>query len=330
MADTMDLPTALIFIVLAALTAYFYGKGKRQIIRISGEDYQIPALNQIIVNAKYVVKAASIQDVYEVLKGELNQGMAQVFWKGVRQRNALTFDRVLPESLLDSLREKVDLKKLDGFQKRTLVMSRTRSGLPMQLRMVGSETESGEIEFEATVLPVMYFKIAQTSQKEFTKHEIEEAQHECMSFASQLRGIIGGREVEPPRVMSPVSQTDVRRRLVSFNMTSQAELLASAETKIQKGEAPDGVKNCRSALEQTVEKLITRINLEPTDSFRHNLDRLVKNRYLDPLIADSIQEIHYRLLSEDVHDKYSPKPKEARFILDMTETTIGFLLGRIL
>lgn len=46
-------------------------------------------------------------------------------------------------------------------------------------------------------------------------------------------------------------------------------------------------------------------------------------------MEESIYEFYYRLVSEDAHDKYVPGPKEARFILRVTEDNIEFLLDRI-
>jgi len=314
----------VILVALLIVAVYEHGKSKARVRSVPREGYRTPHLEELIVRAKYAVKATNVEQVYSRLYAALNpEPRIETYWYGDRQGNTIIFERELGEP-----RTKPS-KELDYTEKFFQKLIETRSGVPMDVVMVGSDVGNGSIEFDVTIRPVMYRRIGQLHLLEYTDQQIQEAQHECTEFANQLKGMMGAVELEPPAIRLAASITDLRKQLRRLGMPSQADLLVEAETKISIGQAPDGVKNCRSAVEQVLRNLMKRVGLDPTDSFKHDLDRLVKHQHVDPWISESIHQFHYRLLSEDAHDKYRPKPMEAEYILALTEETISFLLKRI-
>jgi len=325
--SSSDISYVFAFVVTAIFVAYLaydYGKSKARFYYVPRNGYRSPDLGQLVISAKYAIKATSIEQIYEKMQDNLNFGRPGSLWIGSLRGNTITFTRVLGTPRKDLLRKHKDESPF------LLKLGETRSGSPIDFLMVGSDVKDGRIEFDVTVRPVLYRQIAQLGKLECTDQEIQDAQHECISFVqSVLKGMSGGTEIDPPSVRSARLTTDVRRRLTMWAMPSQADLLDKAEAKIIAGAPEDGAKNCRSALEQVLENLMTRVSLERTDSFIHNLERVASHKYLDPWVVESIHQFYYRLVSEDAHDKYKAGPKEARYILLMTEATIEFLLSRI-
>lgn len=322
-----DISYAFALVVVAIFVAYLaydYGKSKARFYYVPRNGYRSPDLEQLVIRAKYAIKATSVKQIFEKIQDNLNFGWPGSLWTGDLRGNTISFTRVLGTPRKDLLRR---FKDASPF---LLKLGETRSGIPIDLLMVGSDVKDGRVEFDVTVRPALYRQIAQLGKLECTSQEIQDAQHECISFVqSVLKGMPGGIEIDPPSVRSASLMTDVCRRLTMWGMPSQADLLDKAEAKIIAGAPEDGAKNCRSAVEQVLENLMIRVGLERTDSFTHNLERVASHRYLDPWVAESIHQFYYRLVSEDAHDKYRPGPKEARYILSMTEAAIEFLLSRI-
>lgn len=317
---------------MVGLYGYAYGKTKARVYVVPRTGFRAPDLGQLVVRAKYLVKGMTFDQVFDNLYRALNNEFEETEFMGETHGNAMTFTRTLvklkkaPSRFgLRSGREHSE----ESYQKEYfLKLAKTRSGIPMKVVIVGNNVEGG-IELDLTLMPVLYNKIAQLGWPQCTDQDIQEAQHECTTFAGQLKGMMGAAELEKPSIHPPTLVTDVRRRLIALGMSKQAELLQEAEAKITAGVPSDGVKNCRSAVEQVSASLMTRVGLGQTDSFKHDLDRLVSNRRLDPWIADSIHRFYYALVSEDAHDKYRPGYDEGKYILAMTENTIEFLLKRI-
>ena len=137
----------------------------------------------------------------------------------------------------------------------------------------------------------------------------KKAQHECVQFANEVRGIIDGVELEAPTIRATRVPSNVQKELVKLGLSAQADLLAQAEEKMLTGSASDGVKNCRSAVEQVLAQLLDRTGVGRTNSFKNDLERLVGHKYLEQVLATAIHEYYYRMVSEDVHDKYGARPK---------------------
>jgi len=102
--------------------------------------------------------------------------------------------------------------------------------------MVGSDLRNGEIEFDVTIHPSLYKLVTQLKRLECTDQEIQEAQHECILFANELNGIMGGTELERPSIVSPVvSRTEVRNQIYMFRETDNTgsdSSLVDSEEKI--------------------------------------------------------------------------------------------------
>lgn len=328
-ASSPDLVT-LILLILTAVIAYTFGKGKTKIVylQVPRRGYKSPDLRQLIVKARFSV-TDNAEDVEKKLKASLNPDSDNPQWLITKKGNVIEV-----HLLVGILRDSYDLmspRKRDDPDSQAeyfAALDKIRAGIPKDVLMVGSEND-GRLEFDVTVRPVLYFKVTQTHVLECTEQEIQEAQHECAMFASKLSGIIGGKEIEAPTARALALPSDVQRVLVALGMQSQANLLVEGEDKILSGNSPDGVKNCRSALEQVLQQLMTRKALDPTNSFKHNLERLVSKNYLNHTMKEAIYEFHYRLLCEDTHDKFSADPREGKYIMAVTQDTIDFLIDAV-
>ena len=321
--ETSQILVLVIVAIAVGIIAYDYGKSKARVYYVPRSGYRAADLRQLIVKAKYVVKATNVKQVFDMILSALNHGMTHLSWTGELQGKTLEFTRVLgtPRGKLS--------KESNDVDKFFLKLAETRSGIPMDVLMVGSDVESGKIEFDVTVRPVLYRKITQLGLLECTDQQVQEAQHECVAFADALKGMMGAAVLEMPSVMSVRSTINVGKRLLVSGMPSQSDLLSQAEAKIATGQTEDGVKNCRSVAEQVLENLMKRVGLDPTDSFKHNLDRLASHKHIDPWMTESIYNFYYRFLSEATHDRFKPGPKEALYVLSVTESTIEFLLDRV-
>jgi hypothetical protein len=334
--DASEFAFVLLVLGLVGLVAYDYGK-RRTKADYDSKEYRPPNLGQLVVKAKLRVEAQSMGEVASKLMhgiGPNQQGL----------KSPTTMVSRIPGFLITSAGNLIDLThpliqrrgpsifnklRTDDQQKYFKKLSETRPGIPIHAQMVG-EKQDGDICFDLTIKPALYMKVTQLVDfRKCTEQDIQDAQHECASFANETRGIVEGTWDEEPAAGGSRFPSDVQNELMTFGMTKQAELLSEAEGKIAGGAPPDGVKNCRSALEQVVENLLARMQLDRANSFKNNLLRLVSHKYLDQQLADAIYEFYYRLVSEDAHDKYEAGPKEARYILSMTESAIHFLLDRV-
>jgi hypothetical protein len=318
--DISELAIVALVLALATFFAYDEGKKRARFYFVPRRGYLTPDLRQMLVTAEFRVKGTSTAEAAGKLREALNPNSSLSSWIVTTHGNMITLAYPL---VTDSLR------KPDEYQKayfRNLVGK--RSGVPLGVDIVGTEHDS-YMDFDIEIKPALYFKVTQLREMECTEQEIQDAQHEGIAFANKIRGVIGAAELEPPAPQGGRFPSSVQKNLTAFGMGRPAELLSEAEQKIVGGRSSDGVKNCRSALEQTLESLVERNGLGKTGSFRHNLDRLIAKKYLAKEMADAIYEFYYRLVSEDVHDKYSAGPKEGKYVLDVTEVTIGYLLERL-
>jgi len=319
-ADT-EILIMLGFIAIIAVTlSYQYGKSRA--VQVPRSGYRVPDLRELVVMAKYAVLTVGAKNLQEKLVEALGP-----LWTGEVQGNTILL-RLIRHKFFSEPRLKLPWRKAGekGYER---MLWETRSGLPMDVQMVGSYSLQTNWVFDVTIRPVLYYRITQMQLLECTDQDIQEAQHECVLFAERLRGIMAATELQPPSVSSFGPVTDVRRRLIQFGLNSQADLLAQAETKIPKGEAQDAVKNCRSAVEQVTESLMMRQKLLPTNSFKNNLERLVSKKYIDGWASSFIHDIYYSPVSQIAHDKDAVGPQVAKYLLRVTEDTISFLLDRI-
>jgi len=318
------------FVLLLVLVAYSYGRsGKVQVPR---EGYRLPSLRELVVTAKFSVVATSVVEVHQKLMQTLNPHAELPFWTGTVHGNFIELQFTRPQEVEEWIKQpllKWHWRKPSPLNLYYRTLRESRSGIPMNVTMIGSNSSQGAIDFDVTILPNLYYWVNQLKLLECTSQQIEEAQHECCSFADELRGMLGGTELQAPQVSAVGPATDVRRKLTRYGLDSQADLLTQAETKIMGGQVEDGVKNCRSAVEQVTEKLIIRHGLHPTNTFANNITSLESNKYLDPQIGEFIRRGLYAFLSSVAHDKYAPTPRVAKYVLAMTEETVDFLLDRL-
>lgn len=318
------------FVLLLVLGAYSYGRsGRKQVPR---EGYRLPRLRELVVTAKFSVVATSVVEVHRKLMQTLNPHAELPFWTGTVQGNFIELHYGRPQEVEEWIKQpllKWHWRKPSPLNLYYRTLLESRSGIPMNVTMIGSYSSQGAIDFDVTVLPNLYYWVYQLKLLECTSQQIEEAQHECCSFADQLRGMLGGAELQAPQVSAVGPATDVRRKLTRYGLDSQADLLTQAEMKIMGGQVEDGVKNCRSAVEQVTEKLIIRNGLHSTNTFANNITSLESNKYLDPRIGEFLRRGLYAFLSSVAHDKYAPTPRVAEYVLAVTEETVAFLLDRL-
>jgi hypothetical protein len=315
---SVDPVLLILSVAFLIFLAYQAGQRKTHFYPVPRHGYTTPDLRQLVVKAKYKVKAESVEDIESRLKN-LEK------WLVYRRGNVIFVKLPI---FTASRRRNPFSKNEDRQQEYFRNLAATRHGIPFDLSMVGSKL-NGAWEFDVTVRPVLYFQITQLGMLECTEQDIQDAQHECIQLANEVRGMVEGVELEAPGTRATRLPSNVQKELVKLRLTAQAELLTQAQDKMLTGNSPDGVKNCRSALEQVLDELLDREGLGRTVSFKHNLDRLVAQKYLEPVLASSIYQFYYRLVSEDAHDKYSPRPQDAQYILALTEDTISYLLKRL-
>lgn len=323
---------AMISVLVMLLVIAAYQIGRTRAIQVPRGGYRSPTLREIVVTAKFSVPATTTEEVCRRLLETLNPSPIAPFWTGTVKGNFIELQYRRPEKVRELVEQPLlnwHWRKTSPLKQHQHTLFESRAGIPMGVQMLGNPSGTGKIDFDVTVLPVLYYRVTQYHLMECTPQQIEEAQHECSSFVNELRGILGGDELQSPQVTASGPATDVRRKLVQFGLNSQADLLTQAETKIMAGQIDDGVKNCRSAIEQIAEKLMIRHRLRPTNAFANNISSLESNKYLDPQIGEFIRKGLYTVLSGVAHDKYAPGPKVAKYILATTEETIGFLLDRM-
>jgi len=284
-----------IIAVSAVAISYQYGKSKA--VQVPRSGYRVPDLKELVVTAKYAVVTTGPKNLQEQLVEALSSYQGGPIWIGEVQGNTISLRLFRPQFFAEP-RLKPPWRKAIGKSSYARMLWETRSGVPMDVQMVGSYSLQTNWIFDVTIRPVLYYRITQMKLLECTDQDIQEAQHECVLFADRLRGIMAGTELQPPSISSFGPVTDVRRRLIQFGLNSQADLLAQAETKIAKGEAQDAVKNCRSAVEQVTESLMMRQKLPPTNSFKNNLERLASKKYIDGWASSFIHEIYYSPVSQ--------------------------------
>jgi len=123
--DLIPAVIVVLFITGLMILAYKYGKGKARVYRVPRHGYRSPDLGQLIVKAKYAVKATSAEHVYDSLLERLNHGYRLIEWMGEKQGNTMRFIRELgPPTTVSS-------RKLSDVDKYLIRLTEVRSGIPI-------------------------------------------------------------------------------------------------------------------------------------------------------------------------------------------------------
>jgi hypothetical protein len=244
-------------------------------------------LESVTIRAKYKVPIPEFAYVSENI-----EGMLKPQWH--------TTERIGSSITLVHLNREID----ENWNK---AIDSRRTGVPMILLVTVVEHQRESLLLEVECRPVLWYKINQRNQTEFSENSVQEAQIECSLLIKQVMGGLKGEEIEPVSVYPIIQRTEIKRRLLNLGLKETVEHLDKAERHIVQNNFEASLKSSRTAFEKMIDWEMKK-RLGKTGTYHSDLERLKSKGFLDPLTTELIQT-YYRCLSNiAVHAKGEVPP----------------------
>jgi len=243
-------------------------------------------------------------------------------------------------SLLKSIKKNVGFLHEDEiFQEKYFIsLDLTRDDLPFKVIFYIIPTklkDNNGFFIQIRSEPAILFKMRQLNYRpvydEFIYSNIIDTNKQ---FINEIMfALTGGNIIEKPKAISEFILTPFIDRLNNLRFDKTAQLFKQGNLKLERGDIEDGLTDLRGALEEFIEEIVKKINVESAGNIRNNLDILKKHGYIDEHLHSIIQYTLYdwvykHISNTSVHKREKLNIIDARLLFSVSELIMNCLIEK--
>jgi hypothetical protein len=227
-------------------------------------------------------------------------------------------------------------------RKHVIKLSRTRNDIALRVdfgiyELAKRNNHEGYL-IRVNSEPVILYKIRQLGYNhnldEFTYSDIV---HSNKHFVDEIIMGLGGTKLEATKTLTDIIKPPIVDRLNELGFVRIANLLKQGMEKVERGDIEDGLTDLRSALEMFVYDVVEKKNHSPCiqHKLKENLNILQAQGYIDENMTRLVHNVlitwlYPYLSDQSVHKREKINLIDARFLFNLTEEIMEFMLQRVI